>query len=453
MVEPMEARSLRCDGCGAPLPAPEGPRVVCTYCRRDLEIVEGGAQVRDQRRARGVTDRLLHLDGDDIGEARRTSARDMALEQWQDVEHTVWATEASASSSWGGSWSPNALVGRPKVFPRHGDLAGAWAPATRDSAVEWVEVAFGGAPVCARAIRVFETHLPGSTFAATVVEGDDEERVWQVRAEGLGGPSRVLEVQLDPPREVSRVRLYVDNSLGTSWSEIDAVGLVSVDPLPVSRRVAPWVLPKRPGGGGWLVALAVVALLLAIGVGVYVGVRPRGTEGDGLGDVTPLTDTRMMVWSVSRPGLSQAGVVWASDVRSFSSQYQTEANAAHQALGLPDVFPDVGDDRRAWAPGTPDAGAEAITVGFTDPVRASAVAVVETAGAGALAYVMDVTPGQEPVLLWRGRTGAVETSRVLSIELRSPRAISAVRIGLDTTRVFGWNEIDAVGLVPAGPGG
>jgi hypothetical protein len=40
---------------------------------------------------------------------------------------------------------------------------------------------------------------------------------------------------------------------------------------------------------------------------------------------------------------------------------------------------------------------------------------------------------------------------VAEVTLPAPRSISAVRLVLDTRRVAGWNEVDAIGLVPAAP--
>ena len=90
---------------------------------------------------------------------------------------------------------------------------------------------------------------------------------------------------------------------------------------------------------------------------------------------------------------------------------------------------------------------------FPQVVRASAVAIVETAGGGALVAVDDVSAGRAPARLWQGVTGPADGARVLSVELPTPRAIEAVRVVLDTRRVPGWNEIDAIGLVPARPAG
>ena len=118
-----------------------------------------------------------------------------------------------------------------------------------------------------------------------------------------------------------------------------------------------------------------------------------------------------------------------------------------RALGMPDVFPAYGDMVNAWAPEPTDDGGEWLTVRFPTSVQASAVLIVETYGAGALARVDDLSTSP-PSTLWEGQTGA-SGSRVLRLSLPTPRPIHTIRLILDTTRVSGWNEIDAVGLVPA----
>ena len=66
------------------------------------------------------------------------------------------------------------MVGPPSVFPRSGDISGAWAPKPQQSPVEWAEVEYGLA-VPVTAVRVFETNRAGSTFA--VVDCTDGERL------------------------------------------------------------------------------------------------------------------------------------------------------------------------------------------------------------------------------------------------------------------------------------
>ncbi len=73
--------------------------------------------------------------------------------------------------------------------------------------------------------------------------------------------------------------------------------------------------------------------------------------------------------------------------------------------------------------------------------------IVETFNPGAVARVDDITPGREPLVLWRGRCSPHQAPHVLSVEI-GDRELSAVRIVLDTARIPGWNEIDAIGLVP-----
>jgi hypothetical protein len=60
----------------------------------------------------------------------------------------------------------------------------------------------------------------------------------------------------------------------------------------------------------------------------------------------------------------------------------------------------------------------------------------------------DLSNPEAAVALWAGTASATPSSRVLSLELAQPRTISRVRVVLQTNRVAGWNQIDAVGLVP-----
>jgi hypothetical protein len=57
-----------------------------------------------------------------------------------------------------------------------------------------------------------------------------------------------------------------------------------------------------------------------------------------------------------------------------------------------------------------------------------------------------------PVALWSGEVPAKSgVSRILRLDLAERRPIAALRVVLDTRRVAGWNEIDAIGIVPADP--
>jgi hypothetical protein len=148
-------------------------------------------------------------------------------------------------------------------------------------------------------------------------------------------------------------------------------------------------------------------------------------------------------------------IAWASSVQGFSSQYGDPSWAATQALGPPDVFPRHGDLPQAWATLGPDDPAEWIAVGFDRASSIAAVVVHETFNPGAIARVAltseDGARFEVPV-----DQAAVETSPEGSVRRRfelpcTPYRVRTVRLELDSTRVPGWNEIDAIGIVPCGP--
>ncbi len=421
--------------------------MTCSYCGRDLLVVQGATQVQAQLGARAITDRLLSgYTGEDVGNARRYSEAEMEARNWRAVEHALWPIAASASSTFGGSWGPDVLVGPPTVFPRHGDIRGAWAPRTRDSHVEWIELRYAPDAPLVRAIRVFETNLPGASFAITILDAQGEELLWQRRPELTGNAAQVLELELAPPRHVGRLRVYVNNDVGTGWSEIDTVGLVTSEPLPPSMRAAPPPVPKPMvfRALGCLAAAAsalAVAVLIAVIAGDSSSVTPLPPRA---GEVVAGSSLRM--WGTSAEELHQARIVWAGEAVAFSSQFAESRNAAFQALGPPDVFPTHVDSPAAWASAGQDDGAEFLEVRFASPVLASAVVIVETLNPGALARVEDVTEGRPAAVLWEGMSRPYPSARVLAIDLAEPRAIDALRVILDTQRVSGWNELDAIGL-------
>lgn len=441
-----EVKVQRCGGCGGPLPVASGSVVTCTYCGRELRVVGGAAAVQVQLGARTITDRLLSgYAGEDVGQARRLSVAEMEARAWRDDACALWPIGASASSTFGGSWSPDALVGPPRVFPRHGDIGGAWAPRSRDSHVEWIELRYPAGAPRASAIRVFETNLPGASFAITLLDAGGEELLWQRRPEHTGNVAQVLELELVPPRRVERLRVYVNNEIGTGWSEIDTVGLVTVEPVPASMRV---VVPPPSRAGrvfGWI-ALALIAAAIAVVVAAVNAEGPPPTPVPAR--ASQVVAGSLMVWNVTAPVLQESGITWASELVAFSSQYSTSASGAHRALGAPDVFPRHADSPAAWAPAERDAGLEFVDLRFA-PTRASAVVIVETMNPGALARVEDISAGRPAVVLWEGTSAFHESARVLTVELAEPRTIDAVRVVLDTRRVAGWNELDAVGLFPA----
>jgi hypothetical protein len=147
--------------------------------------------------------------------------------------------------------------------------------------------------------------------------------------------------------------------------------------------------------------------------------------------------------------------VWAASVRGFSSQYGAPTWAATQVLGPPDVFPRHGDIQQAWASRGADDRDEWIEVGFGQARTIAAVVVYETFNPGAIARVTlsreDGATFDVPI-----SPAETETSPEGSVRRRfnfpcTSYRVQAVRLDLDSMGVPGWNEIDAIGVVPCGP--
>lgn len=136
---------------------------------------------------------------------------------------------------------------------------------------------------------------------------------------------------------------------------------------------------------------------------------------------------------------SRPTTVWASRVRAFSSQYTATSWSAQQVLGPPDVYPTIGDNAKAWASLGTDDRHEWIEVAFDKPHHITGVEILETLNPGAIDRVTLVTEGG----------GTIEVPLQTMHELACTRVlISSVRVDLDSPRVAGWNELDAIGITP-----
>lgn len=445
----MRTTPLSCASCGAPLDPPGGRTVIeCPYCGRALEVQPDSTSVRDGQERESLADRLLRGYDRDFGDGGRHGRGEMAQRNWRAHDRGVWPAEGRASSSFGVGWAAGSVVGTPRVYPRHGDRRGAWAPRSRTSRTEWIEAIFPSDTPAVAKVRVFETNMPGSTFAVTgrgPGVGDEELLLWEgAPVPRRHGEAMVLEVRIDPPRRLHAVRAYVVND-GAEYTEIDTIGLVAESPLPEAKR-ASWPQPGRGRGVRIVVGLAV----LLVGMGVFIASstsHKSKRRAVAAAPASSLAGATASPWNVDDNGLVAAHVAWASGATA-SSEYEADRWSAARATGEPNVFPRHADDPNAWASHDSDGGGEWLDVTWSSPVPAKGLVVVETYHPGALARVDDLS-GAQPVTLWKGTVAPSSASRVLRVTLPEKREISRVRLILDTSRAAGWNEIDAVGLLPA----
>lgn len=137
---------------------------------------------------------------------------------------------------------------------------------------------------------------------------------------------------------------------------------------------------------------------------------------------------------------------WASEARA-STEYSPDDWSAKQATGKPDTETG-GDSRTAWASREADGAEEWLELVYEHPVRPTLVRVHETYNPGAVSKIEALDGDGRWRLLWEGTDPTRECPGWLSPTFSPPDfATKAIRVTLDSDRVPGWNEIDAVELV------
>jgi hypothetical protein len=127
-----------------------------------------------------------------------------------------------------------------------------------------------------------------------------------------------------------------------------------------------------------------------------------------------------------------------------------KAWSAKQATGAPDT-PLHGDYQTAWAPKREEMGEVTLDLTYPTAVRVDAVSLHETLNPGAVAKILAWTPEGTWELLWEGTGARADTPVWFSPPLRATSyRTTKLRVIVDTDRVPGWNEIDAVELVGDG---
>jgi hypothetical protein len=119
-----------------------------------------------------------------------------------------------------------------------------------------------------------------------------------------------------------------------------------------------------------------------------------------------------------------------------------------EAAGPPDTT-GAGDISSAWASLRPDAGVEWLRLEYERAVPLAEVRIRETYNPGAVAKVTALLPGGQEIVLWEGVEPPGQAPQDFAVPVTGNVIASSVKVYLDTARVPGWNEIDAVELVGA----
>lgn len=149
------------------------------------------------------------------------------------------------------------------------------------------------------------------------------------------------------------------------------------------------------------------------------------------------TDTRSFILP---PPLPQAIEHWTGgDKRRWGHE---------QATGAPDTQ-QAGDIPTAWASKNPDGSVEWLKLDYAQAVDLQQINVLESHQPGAISKVAAIMPDGSERVVWEGTMDpSTENERVnTSFPVGEDIQAQSVKVYVDTSRVPGWNEIDAVELV------
>lgn len=119
-----------------------------------------------------------------------------------------------------------------------------------------------------------------------------------------------------------------------------------------------------------------------------------------------------------------------------------------QATGAPDTA-QAGDLQTAWASKIPDGGVEWLELDYERAVSIDTIRVVESHNPGAISKVSVIMPDGREETVWEGNLPPSTQDELVESDFKATRYLKGqkVRVYVDTGRVPGWNEIDAVQLI------
>src|SRR5262249_18595929 len=120
-----------------------------------------------------------------------------------------------------------------------------------------------------------------------------------------------------------------------------------------------------------------------------------------------------------------------------------------QATGPPDTDM-AGDFGTAWASRTPDDQDEWLLLEYAEPIRPKEIVVHETYNPGAVTRVTAFKLDGTEVEVWKGKDpSAGKEIGVSKLPFKGDFRTNRIKVYIESTKVPGWNEIDAVGLTDA----
>lgn len=158
--------------------------------------------------------------------------------------------------------------------------------------------------------------------------------------------------------------------------------------------------------------------------------------------------TLFLILNVFFVSIEFAQIQYASNVLDFSSQYGSSSWGAVQATGAPNTNT-CGDITTAWASATPDGQREFLVLGYSTPQNVASIVVRETYYPGAVdtIYLRNATNGNWNIVFSQTAASVAVCPRDFIVNITpTSYLVNAVRLAINSPAVFGWNEIDAVGI-------
>ena len=121
-----------------------------------------------------------------------------------------------------------------------------------------------------------------------------------------------------------------------------------------------------------------------------------------------------------------------------------DAYQAVQATGPANISESGIDSALAWCPNKENEGAEWIELRYTQPALTTELRIHASFNPGAIVRVLAGPAEGELRQIW---SGISPTTPLQIISLSPPVEITRIKLELDTSKVSGWNQIDAVARV------
>jgi ligand-binding sensor domain-containing protein len=136
-----------------------------------------------------------------------------------------WASSATASSQYGSAnWGPDQATGEPNT-EGCGDFGTAWASSGR-STVEWLELDYD-TPVTPTEVHIYQNYNPNQVTQVELIDTNGVAHViYETPTQKMDCPYTLTIPVEGADYQAATIRITVDQSLLSSWNEIDAVELI-----------------------------------------------------------------------------------------------------------------------------------------------------------------------------------------------------------------------------------